>query len=81
MLVSGILTRNRVQLKLFLYLTLLSNKHLSISTTAAKEAQIEPVADHTFFTNHNGDLDFSPPLIDLAKDEGSVAVKYQKRTV
>ena len=58
MLVSGILTRNRVQLKLFLYLTLLINSHLSISTTAAKEAQIEPVADHMFFTNQNGDLDF-----------------------
>ena len=31
--------------------------------------------------NHNGDIEIAKKLIDMAKDVGSDAVKFQKRTV
>ena len=81
MLFSQIVEGNRARYSLFLYHRLLTNKHLSISLTAVKEAQSASVADPVFFINHNGDLNVPHQLIGLAKDAGRDVVKLQKCSV
>ena len=45
-----------------------------------------PNREHVFFIgeigiNHNGDIDIAKKLIDMAKNAGCDAVKFQKRTL
>ena len=77
MLFSQIVEGNRARYTLFLYHRLLTNKHLSISLTAVKEAQSASVAGPVFFIHHNCDLDIPHELIGLAKDAGRDVVKLQ----